>query len=123
MKILVDMNLAPTLVQALQKEGFEAVHWSSVGDPRAADSTILEWADANGFVVLTHDLDFGAILAATGGHGPSVVQVRTQAVMPDRLTPVLVSLLHQHHAAIEAGAIVVAEESRARVRILPMEKR
>jgi predicted nuclease of predicted toxin-antitoxin system len=122
MKILVDMNLAPTLVQALQKEGFEAVHWSSVGDPRATDSAILEWADANGFVVLTHDLDFGAILAATGGRGPSVVQVRTQAIMPDRLVPVLVSLLHQHQAAIEAGAIVVAEESRARVRILPMEK-
>ncbi len=65
MKVLVDMNLSPQWVPVLERHGWQAVHWSSVGDPRASDSAILGWAKANGYVVFTHDLDFGAILAST----------------------------------------------------------
>jgi predicted nuclease of predicted toxin-antitoxin system len=36
----------------------------------------MAYALANNFVVLTHDLDFGTILAATQGNKPSVVQIR-----------------------------------------------
>ncbi|WKZ11581.1 MAG: DUF5615 family PIN-like protein [Gammaproteobacteria bacterium] len=55
MKILVDMNLSPSWAQALREEGFEAVHWSAVGDGRATDAELLAWADANDHVVFTHD--------------------------------------------------------------------
>jgi len=64
MKIALDMNLPTSWVGFLQQEGFEAVHWSEVGDPRAADSVIMTWAHDNGFVVFSHDLDFSALLAA-----------------------------------------------------------
>ena len=60
----------------------EAVHWSQVGDPCAADVQIMQWAAREGFVVLTHDLDFGAMLAATQGRKPSVVQLRSDEVRP-----------------------------------------
>lgn len=60
MKLLVDMNLSPDWVAVLQKNGWETVHWSKVGDSRAADSTIMEWALANHWVIMTHDLDFGS---------------------------------------------------------------
>jgi predicted nuclease of predicted toxin-antitoxin system len=33
MKILLDMNLSPQWVRFLEQEGFEATHWSTVGDP------------------------------------------------------------------------------------------
>ncbi len=42
----------------------------------------MEWAKTNSHIVFTHDLDFGAILAATNAIAPSVIQVRTQDVMP-----------------------------------------
>lgn len=58
MKIIVDMNLSPDWVDELMSHGFEAVHWSHVGDPRAPDRTIMEWARSRDFVVFTHDLDF-----------------------------------------------------------------
>jgi predicted nuclease of predicted toxin-antitoxin system len=64
-QLLVDMNLSVEWVAELAKHGWSAVHWSSVGDPRAEDSTIMAWALANGYVVFTHDLDFGTILALT----------------------------------------------------------
>ena len=71
MKLLIDMNLAPLWVEVFQQHGWEAVQWSAVGDPRASDGTIMAWARDNGYVVFTHDLDFGALLAATGSRGPS----------------------------------------------------
>jgi predicted nuclease of predicted toxin-antitoxin system len=65
MKIVIDMNLTPLWVDVLTKYEWQAVHWSSIGDPRAKDSEIMNWALTNGYIVFTHDLDFGAILAAT----------------------------------------------------------
>src|SRR6266508_1725015 len=70
MKVLVDMNLSPGWVNFLAEAGFEAVHWSDVGAGSAPDSELMQWAAERGFVVLTADLDFGAILATTQGRRP-----------------------------------------------------
>ena len=93
MKMLVDMNLSPEWVAVLAKEGWETIHWSSVGNPRAADFEIMAWARQNGCVVFTHDLDFGTMLALTQADGPSVIQVRTQDVMPAAIGKLVVSAL------------------------------
>lgn len=45
----------------------------------------MAYARSNNYVVLTHDLDFGAILAATHGEKPSVVQIRAEDVSPKSL--------------------------------------
>src|SRR5262245_49344506 len=50
MKLLVDMNRSPMWVPFLVGHGFEAVHWSAIGAPSAADSEILDYAGANGLV-------------------------------------------------------------------------
>jgi predicted nuclease of predicted toxin-antitoxin system len=122
MKILLDMNLSPMWVRVLERHGWEAVHWLEVGDPRATDRAVMDWAREHGYVVITHDLDFGAMLAATRAEGPSVIQVRTQDVLPAHLEAVLVGILKEHEAVIEAGALVVVEEDRARVRVLPLSR-
>jgi len=67
MKLLVDMNLSPRWVKMLGDTGIEAVHWSTVGAANAPEAEIMAYAGANGYVVLTHDLDFSAILATTHG--------------------------------------------------------
>lgn len=77
MRFLIDMNLSPEWVDFFRKENLEAVHWSQIGDPRASDTEIFNYAKANDFVVFTHDLDFGAILASTNANAPSVIQART----------------------------------------------
>lgn len=51
MKILVDMSLSPEWVDVLQRSGFDAVHWSALGDAGASDRVILEWARAKGHIV------------------------------------------------------------------------
>ena len=83
MRLLVDMNLSPRWVRQLRDAGFHAEHWSQLGSPDAPDATIMAFAQANGYVVLTHDLDFGAILAATPGDKASVAQIRADDLSPD----------------------------------------
>lgn len=82
MKILIDMNLSPQWVKFLTDSGFDSVHWSTVGSPSALDRQIMDYASTNGFVIFTHDLDFGAILAHDKTRQPSVIQVRAQDVLP-----------------------------------------
>ena len=119
-KVLVDMNLSPGWVPVLENHGRPAVHWSTVGDPRATDRAIMAWALTHKYVVFTHDLDFGTALALTHAAGPSVIQVRGQDVLPDHMGPLVVAAIRQHEADLEAGALVVVDESRSRVRVLPL---
>jgi len=65
MKILIDMNLSPAWVSVLEEAGHIASHWSTVGSLNASDREILLWTKTNGYLLFTHDLDFGAILAVT----------------------------------------------------------
>jgi predicted nuclease of predicted toxin-antitoxin system len=119
-KILIDMNLSPDWVPLLQSAGWLAMHWSTVGDPKATDRTIMDWAEANAYVVFTHDLDFGTILALTRKTGPSVLQVRGQDVLPDHMGNLVIAAIGQHESDLESGALVVVDESKNRVRILPI---
>jgi len=118
--ILVDMNLSPDWVSLLNNHGWPSVHWSAVGDPRADDSVIMDWALTKGYIVFTHDLDFGTILALTHATGPSVIQVRGQNILPDYLGGLLLAALRQHKTDLTTGALVVVDENTCRVRILPI---
>lgn len=120
LKLLLDMNLSPEWVLSLQEHGWEAVHWSTVGDPRATDGEIMDWATAHEYVIFTHDLDFGTMLALAHRTGPSVIQVRAENVLPDHLEGPVIAALSQHEADLSAGALVVVDEGRNRVRVLPL---
>ena len=118
--IVVDMNLSVEWIPFLNQAGWPAVHWSDVGDPHAEDATIMAWALRAGRVVFTHDLDFGTALALTHAGGPSVIQVRSQRVLPEHIGSLVLAALKQYEAELSAGALVVVEETRCRVRILPL---
>ena len=80
----------------------------------------MAWAREQRHVVFTHDLDFGTLLALTRASGPSVLQVRAHDVLPDHLSEIVVAAIRTYESQLEQGAIVTVDESRARVRILPI---
>jgi predicted nuclease of predicted toxin-antitoxin system len=120
MKLLFDMNLSPFLAKLMSQAGWESLHCSSIGDPRAPDRIIFDWAQKNDQWVITNDLDFGAILAVTKAQKPSVIQFRTQDVSPNHLKPLLLATLEQYKDYLEAGALISIDEKNSRVRILPL---
>ncbi len=80
----------------------------------------MAWAREQGYVVFTHDLDFSALLAMTQDSGPSVLQVRTQDLLPEAIGEHVVQVLRSHGEAFEQGAVVTIDETSARIRILPI---
>lgn len=120
MKVLLDMNLSPQLVHRLRTHHHDAVHWADIGGPRADDREIMGWAAKNRHVVLTHDLDFGALLASSTRTKPSVIQVRMRDPLSDQYFKTLTDAMSRFERELEKGALVVVEPGRARVRILPL---
>jgi predicted nuclease of predicted toxin-antitoxin system len=120
MKILIDMNLSPEWEEVFRSAGRLATHWSRVGRPDATDQEILSWAQKNDHLLFTHDLDFGAILAISKGHSPSVIQVRTQDLAPAHLAPLVLRVLIQFREALASGALISVDETSARARVLPL---
>ena len=49
-----------------------------------------------------------------------MLQVRGEDVLPDHLQGVVLAALAQHDADLASGALVVIDESKCRVRILPL---
>jgi predicted nuclease of predicted toxin-antitoxin system len=113
------MNLSPRWEAALQGAGFDAVHWSAIGPLDASDPAIMQYAADHGYVVLTHDLDFGAILASTLANRPSVVQIRSENVSVAGIGQQVLAALHQLQPDLDQGALVTIEPSRTRARVLP----
>jgi predicted nuclease of predicted toxin-antitoxin system len=120
MKLIVDMNLSPRWIGWLVNAGIEAKHWSTLGANNAPDSEIMAYASANDYVVLTHDLDFSAILAATHGEKPSVVQIRAEDVSPDVIGLQVIAALRQMATELENGALLTVDPNRTRMRLLPL---
>lgn len=123
MKVLVDMNLSPRWAAELRSRGVESTHWQEIGEASATDEVVLAWCAANGHVLFTHDLDFGAILAASGDQAPSVVQLRADDVLPEALLGHVVDALRQADAELAQGALVTIEPARRRVRLLPLSRK
>ena len=120
MKLIVDMNLSPRWAGLLVKSGIEAAHWSELGANNAPDSEIMTYASVNDYVVLTHDLDFSAILAATHGKKPSVVQIRADDVSPEVIGSQVIAALRQMTSELETGALLTVDPNRTRMRLLPL---
>lgn len=120
LRLVIDVNLSPDWVPVLKEAGFDAVHWTQVGDPTAPDLEIMDWAIANGHVVFSHDLDFSSMLALTHAGGPSLVQLRGTKVLPEQIAETLIQSLRRFHLDLEAGALLLIEPGRSRVRVLPL---
>lgn len=114
------MNLSPDWVDRLNAAGLPAVHWSRVGRMDAADIEIMAYAAKHDYVVLTHDLDFSAILAATQGTKPSVVQIRSDNLSPAAIGEPLIAALQQMTSELAAGALLTVDPGRTRLHVLPL---
>jgi len=120
MNILIDMNLSPAWVEELKRHGIASAHWSTIGKPDAPDNIIIDWARTNDYIVFTHDLDFGTALALSKAEKPSVIQVRTQNVTIAHLSKMVISSLVTYTDLLKKGALIVLDEDKKRIRILPL---
>ncbi len=120
MKLLLDMNMSPALAEYLRQAGREALHWSSVGAATASDPTISTYAAVAGYVVVTHDLDFGALVARVNASVPSIIQIRADDLSVAQLGAKLLAVIEDIEPELLAGALVTIDPVKIRVRVLPL---
>lgn len=121
MKIVLDMNIPRGWVEFLNNAGYEAIHWREIGNIRAKDTEIMEWARQNGAIVFTHDLDFGSILYSTNATAPSVIQLRMASIVPSVAGKVVLQALNSVRTKLQDGVLVTIDPKRHRIRLLPLQ--
>jgi len=121
MRFLADMGVSPQTVAFLEGLGHNAVHLHAQGLDRMEDSAILDKAREESRILLTHDLDFGELIAASGARLPSIVVFRLRNMRPDKVNRYLESIVSQQRELLEQGAIISVTEGQIRVRVLPIE--
>lgn len=121
MNFLLNMNLPRSLGKRLQREGHACRHAADIGLSRAEDPEIIREAAKNKEVILTHDLDYGDLLAFSGDREPSVVIFRVLNTHVDNLFQCLVSRWSEIEKPLQQGAIVIIEDAAFRIRELPVK--
>lgn len=75
-KFLLDMGLSRSTAAFLCSIDYDAVHLRDLGLQRLGDDGIVRKARSESRIVLTHDLDFGRLVALSGASLPRVVTFR-----------------------------------------------
>jgi predicted nuclease of predicted toxin-antitoxin system len=120
MRFLADMGVSQQVVEWLRTKGHDAVHLRDEGLQRLPNGEIFQKAGREQRIVLTFDLDFGEILAASGRQIVSVILFRLRNTRTGFVIQRLDDVLNHSSAELMQGAIVIVEDGRHRVRRLPI---
>ncbi len=120
MRFLIDMPLSPKIAVFLNSLGHEAVHLFPLGKKRATDEEIVQMAQQENRIILSTDLDFGAILAHSLKVIPGVILFRVEYASTEKISRLLKELFARFKQENLINVIVVVEETRIRVRKLPI---
>ena len=120
MRFLADAGISPKTVEFLTQLGHEATHVRTLGLQRAPDVVLVDRARADGSVVITFDLDFGDILALGVLDKPSVIIFRLTDERAESVNQRLSVVLDERLTDLQSGALILVEDSRYRVRKLPI---
>jgi len=120
MRFLADAGVSPDTVAFLTRLGHDAIHVRALEMHRAQDRELVDYARSEGRVIVTFDLDFGDILALGVLDRPSVILLRLSDERPAEVNGRLATVVAEQDTALEAGALILVEDVRYRVRKLPI---
>lgn len=120
MKFLLNMNIRREMLAPLEKRNHICRHVGDIGMSRARDEIVAE-AKRTGETILTHDLDYGHLLAFSGESAPSVVILRLRNLQTDEILSRLDAIWNEIETPLRHGAIVSISDKSLRIRNLPIE--
>lgn len=116
------MGISPKSADFLRRLGYDAVHLLDEGLGQLPDPEILKKARLEERILLTHDLGFGELVAASGTQLPSVIIFRLNNMKPERVNRYLHEIIIKHHGALTQGVVISVSEGKIRAHYLPLRK-
>ncbi len=120
MHFLIDNALSPRLANLLLEGGHTATHVREIRLQHAADAAIFEYAAKENMIIISADTDFGAILANRRSSKPSFILFRTSQKSAEYQFDLLRRNLEKFESDLETGCVLVFDDRRVRVRMLPI---
>jgi predicted nuclease of predicted toxin-antitoxin system len=120
-RFLLDMGIAQSTGRYLRARGHDVVHLVEEELASLPDDRVVAKAQEEGRAIVTHDLDFGRIVALGGHSVPSIVTLRLGDMRPTRVNAALEAALQAATPSLEKGALVTITDRGIRVRALPID--
>jgi predicted nuclease of predicted toxin-antitoxin system len=121
-RFLADMGISSGVVAFLAGIGYEAVHLLDQGLERLPDPEILTKARDEDRILLTHDLGFGELVAASGEQLPSVIIFRLRNMQPGHVNLYVRNVITEYRDTLIDGAVISVTEGQVRSRSLPIRR-
>jgi predicted nuclease of predicted toxin-antitoxin system len=120
-KFLIDNALSPKVAFGLEQAGHDAIHVRDIGLQAVDDSIIFDHAAGEDRIIISADTDFGTLLALRETAKPSLILFRWPALRhPSDQVRVILENLPSIQEYLEQGSVIVIEETRLRLRTLPI---
>lgn len=120
MRFLADMGVSMRIVEWLRSNNHDVIHLREQNLHRLPDNEIFKKTIDEDRIILTFDLDFGEIVAATREKQVSVILFRLHNTTTPFVIKRLEKVLSESAGLLEEGNIIIVEEARYRNRKLPI---
>lgn len=123
MKLLLDQGLPRSSASLLRERGIDTIHVGELDMSEAPDESLIEYARANGYCIVTLDADFHSLIATSAADGPSVIRFRVQRLKAPDAASLVQTVIERVGHELSSGCFITVTKESIRIRRLPVQRK
>ncbi|MHB8336438.1 MAG: DUF5615 family PIN-like protein [Ignavibacteriaceae bacterium] len=117
-KFIADVHISPATVSHLKSSGHDIQRVTDYLPANSTDEQIINLSIEKDAVIVTQDLDFSDLIILHGLKKPSIISIRLEKPIPEKITKILNELFPKIKNELLEGCIVSVTEKQFRIKKL-----